>query len=91
MTEARANGPESRWIVDNPWLRDAFRYPHERKAANEETFASDVDAVVSNLGAVSDAELARARERVAQRLDTQRPWSAALGRALSFLLAEPRS
>jgi len=91
------------WIVRNPWLRNAFR---ERRVEQPVTrfgqpgtqfddFESDVQAVIKDLGDISDADIERVRLRLEQGLAASRHRSAAdtatvIGMAIGFVLARRR-
>jgi ElaB/YqjD/DUF883 family membrane-anchored ribosome-binding protein len=84
------------WIVRNPWLRNAFRDRRvEQPVTRFEDFESDVQAVIKDLGDISDADLERMRMRLEQGLAAARGRSAAdtatvIGMAIGFVLARRR-
>ena len=81
------------WIVRNPWLRNAFRDRRaEQPATRFDDFESDVQAVIKDLGDISDADLERMRTRLEQGLAASSQRSAAdtatvIGMAIGFVLA----
>ena len=84
------------WIVRNPWLRNAFRDRRvEHGATRFHDFESDVQAVIRDLGDISDADIERVRMRLEQGLAVSPLRSAAetatvIGMAIGFVLARRR-
>ena len=80
------------WIVRNPWLANAFRDRRGHEARDFDSFATEVQTVISDLSKISDTDIERVRQRLEEGLGENRAWSASgtatmIGMAIGYVLA----